>query len=132
MKRVSLSRDAIYDWIALSKQNEDVARVYPSWTLVSLMGCKRAKGVYIWRMGQRDTYRRRNRRKCQSERKKTLVYQSNKSLALLPGLPHDFFSLTHFSPHDVNYNVNFNFSRIIFNMINFFVYPFPRDNYFAS
>lgn len=41
------SRSKIYDWIAFSKQHGNVARVYPPRMLVSLMGCKRAEG--IWR-----------------------------------------------------------------------------------
>lgn len=77
-----------------------VARVYPSRTPVSLMGCKRAEGVYMvnGRMGQRAVYRTRNRaRKCAGPSgEKTLVLQSNKSLALLPDLLRGF-SLCAFS-----------------------------------
>lgn len=80
-----------------SRSTGNVACVYPSRTLVSLMGCKRAEGVYManGRMGQRAVYRRRNRaRKCAgASEEKAPVHQSNKSLALLPGLPRGFFSL---------------------------------------
>jgi len=98
-----------------------IVRVYPSWTLVSLMGCKRAEGVYMAneRMSQRAVYRTRNRaRKCAGpSEEKVLVHQSNKSLILLPGLPRGFFFFMHFlpcvsfHPRNVNYDVNFDFIR---------------------
>lgn len=65
----------------------NVARVYPPRMLVSLMGCKRAEGIWRMdgRMGQRAVYRRKNRaRKCAGpSEEKVLAHQSNKSLALL-------------------------------------------------